>query len=108
MTDALDDDPRPTLERARALRDALLRAEAMIGLLSVEEAERLPGLYAAAAAEGAPEAWRELGDCSVLHHLTVLTPSLPARRTLRDTNRPLNVSSAVQRYVQPHVWGSRV
>jgi len=63
MTDALDDDPRPTLERARALRDALLRAEAMIGLLSVEEAERLPGLYAAAAAEGAPEAWRELGDC---------------------------------------------
>lgn len=58
-----EDEPRSALEQARALRDALLRAEAMIGLLSVEAAERLPGLYAAAAAAGATEAWRELGDC---------------------------------------------
>ena len=37
-----------------------------------------------------------------------LTPSLPARRTLRAPNRPLNVSSAAQRYFKPHVWWSRV
>ncbi len=51
------------LDRARALRDGLIRAEAMIGLISLDEARQLPALYAEAAAGGAPGAWRELGDC---------------------------------------------
>lgn len=57
------EEAQSTLARTQTLRGRIERGDVMIGVLSPDAVDAMVAGYEEAGAAGAPEAWRELGEC---------------------------------------------